>query len=122
MKFPEEYRIQRPPIYVSNPGDPFGCFQIPARYACGRGLNIIAADGSDTGWDHVSVSLNESNNRKRCPTWDEMCLVKSLFWDADEYVVQFHPPEKEYVNVHGGCLHLWKQVNAEFPTPPTICV
>ena len=26
------------------------------------------------GWEHVSVSL-----RNRCPTWDEMCLVKDIF-------------------------------------------
>jgi hypothetical protein len=32
---------------------------------------VIASDGM--GWDHVSVSLKD-----RCPTWEEMCLVKDL--------------------------------------------
>lgn len=122
MKVPEEFRIQRPPMYVSEPGDLFGVFQIPARYAKGRELNVIAVDGKETGWDHVSISLNEPDGRKRCPSWDEMCLVKSLFWEASECVVQFHPPEANYVNVHPGVLHLWKQVSAEFPMPPQICV
>ena len=122
MKFPEEFRIQRPPIYVSSRGDSFGAFQIPARHARGRGLNIIAVDGLETGWDHVSVSLDEKDNRKRCPSWDEMCLVKSLFWEPFECVVQFHPAEEDYVNQHPGVLHLWHRVEEEFPMPPKICV
>lgn len=51
-----------------------------------------------------------------------MCIVKSLFWTASETVVQFHPPESEYVNAHKGCLHLWKCVAQEFPIPPSILV
>lgn len=121
MKFPEQFRWKNAPAgYVSNDGDPFGAFQIPGRNANGRRLAIIACDGQETGWEHVSVSLPESP--KKCPSWDEMCIVKSLFWNDDECVVQFHPPASEYVNNHSGCLHLWKCVHAEFPIPPSICV
>lgn len=81
---------------------------------------MIACDGDETGWEHVSVSLPESP--KKCPSWDEMCIVKKLFWDDDECVVQFHPQESEYVNIHPGVLHLWKFVSSTFPTPPRICV
>ena len=65
------------------------------------------------GWEHVSVSL-----RNRCPTWDEMCLVKDIFWRDDECVVQFHPPKSEYVNLHPYCLHLWKKIGEAVELPP----
>ena len=54
-------------------------------------------------WEHVSVSLID-----RCPTWEEMCFVKDLFWNDDELVVQFHPPKSDYINCHPFVLHLWK--------------
>lgn len=120
MKVPEEFRRSHAPPYISRPGDLFGCFIIPGHKAPGRRqLNIIACDGLDTGWDHVSVSLDNSRNKP--PTWDEMCFVKDLFWNEDEWVVQFHPAKADYVNKHPGVLHLWKSVQP-FPTPPKICV
>lgn len=79
----------------------------------------MATDAEETGWEHVSVSTDQ---RERCPSWQEMCIVKALFWDAEETVIQFHPPESEYVNNHPGCLHLWKCVSQEFPLPPSILV
>jgi hypothetical protein len=54
--------------------------------------------------EHVSVSL-----RKRCPTWDEMCIVKDIFWGGDELVCQFHPTKSQYVNIHPYCLHMWRK-------------
>ncbi len=120
MRFPEQYRwINAPHGYNSQTGDPFGLFRIPAHVSKGRPLNIIACDGVETGWEHVSVSVMGSN---KCPGWDEMCVVKSLFWDDSEAVIQFHPPASDYVNFHPGCLHLWKSVAAPFPLPPTILV
>lgn len=65
------------------------------------------------GWDHVSVSFSN-----RCPTWEEMCQVKDMFFNEDECVVQYHPPKKEYVNVHPYCLHLWRPQNEVVPKPP----
>ena len=65
------------------------------------------------GWEHVSVSL-----ARRCPTWEEMCMVKDIFWGEEECVVQFHPPRSEYVNRHPYCLHLWKKIGEEYETPP----
>ena len=80
-------------------------------------LNIMASNGG--GWDHVSVSLRSA---RRCPTWDEMCFVKELFFADDEWVVQFHPAHGENINNHPHCLHLWRPQNAEMPTPPRIFV
>lgn len=117
MKFPEQFRWQPPiEIYRTNINDPFGMFWIGGSYAKGRGLKVMACDGTETGWEHVSVSLMDS---PKCPSWEEMCIVKALFWDDDETVIQFHPPKSEYVNKHPGCLHLWKQSNLAFPLPPS---
>lgn len=89
MKFPEQFRRSFPG-YESGEGNPFGAFQIPGRHACGRMLNIIACDGVETGWEHVSVSIMGSD---KCPSWTEMCCVKELFWDDEETVIQLHPPQ-----------------------------
>jgi len=58
-------------------------------------LFICASDGLD--WEHVSVSVV---NKQRCPTWDEMCFVKSVFWSPEDTVIQYHPAEKDYVIFH----------------------
>jgi hypothetical protein len=79
------------------------------------GLFVIASWGY--GWDHVSVS-----RRNRLPEWSEMCRVKDLFWEAEECVVQYHPPKSDYVNVHPRCLHLWKPQGVEIPRPPSYMV
>jgi hypothetical protein len=79
-------------------------------------LKIIANDTTceeSEGWEHVSVST-----KFRAPTWDEMHWVKEQFWDAEETVVQFHPPKSQYVNCHPYCLHLWRKVGAEYQLPP----
>lgn len=78
-------------------------------------LKAIASDGA--GWEHVSVST-----RDRVPTWQQMCWVKDLFWDAEDAVIQFHPPKSEYVNCHPYTLHLWRPVGIGFPRPPYILV
>lgn len=127
MKLPENYRFSGPQLghYQSSPGNPFGCFIVPAVDAPKRRrLRVIATDGrldgdEDTGWEHVSVSLDCETN---IPTWEEMCFVKALFWDASECVVQFHPPESDYINYRNNCLHLWRARNQPFPMPPKICV
>jgi hypothetical protein len=124
MNFPEEFRFSKPSHhYRSSQGDNFGLFIIPGRHDNGRRLVCIADDGANTGWEHVSVSLPDSP--KKCPAWPEMCIVKDLFWDAGETVVQYHPPKEDYVNFHPGVLHLWRCVESVigvFPRPPAILV
>lgn len=84
-------------------------------------LNVIASDGE--GWEHVSVSVQGSLNKKRTPTWAEMCHIKDLFWDKEDTVLQYHPAESEYVNNHPYVLHLWRPVDGEgIPTPPHVLV
>ena len=74
-------------------------------------LCIIASWGK--GWDHVSVSLPH-----RVPTWAEMCFAKDFFFHPAECVVQYHPPEEQYINDHENVLHLWRPQNEQVPMPP----
>lgn len=70
------------------------------------------------GWEHVSVSRSDI----KMPTWKDMCYVKNKFWDKEDCVVQYHPPESEYINNHDFCLHLWRPIGQEYPMPPSIFV
>ena len=66
-----------------------------------KGMTVRISNGG--GWDHVSVSF-----KTRCPTWEEMCQVKSWCFEPEEAVMQLHPPESDYRNHHPFCLHLWR--------------
>lgn len=109
MKFPERYRSPHPLGFEHKQGDPFGWFMIPI-LPKGPILAVMADD--QTEWGHVSVSL-----RGRCPTWDEMCYIKNLFFEKHETVVQYHPAESDYVNIAKSCLHLW-HYKPGIPKPP----
>lgn len=72
------------------------------------------------GWEHVSICP-----KNRTPYWDEMCMLKEMFWYEDETVIQYHPAKSNYVNNLKNCLHLWKpieQFTGELPVPPDIMV
>lgn len=117
FKFPEQYRLRKgaygsdPAVHGNN-----GAGFIPIKGTL-TPLKFIASDGdgAPTGerWEHVSVSLPH-----RCPTWEEMCKVKALFWDDEDTVMQLHPPRSTWVNNHQFCLHLWRPVDATVPLPP----
>lgn len=79
----------------------------------GKSFLVIASDGG--GWDHVSVTTRNGN---RCPTWEEMCAIKDMFFYPEECVVQYHPAKSEYVNIHEHCLHLWRPQRKSVPMPP----
>lgn len=92
-------------------------------------LSLICSDCTDPvavasgwpRWEHVSVSARNSKTA-RTPTWKEMCYVKRLCWDPEDVVMQLHPKESEYVNCHPHVLHLWRPLDAEIPTPPSVFV
>ena len=69
------------------------------------------------GWEHLSVS-----SHNKTPSWDVMCMLKEIFWNDDEVCVEYHPKREDYVNFHQHCLHIWKKIDYEFPTPPSIFV
>jgi len=83
-----------------------------------KGMTVIFSFGG--GWEHVSI-----DGKKRMPEWDEMCLLKEIFWKDDECVVQYHPPKSEYVNNIKYCLHLWKPIekyHGKLPVPNSLLV
>jgi hypothetical protein len=122
---PNQFRVRKGSFGSDDSIGNYGLFFIPNRAAKTRGLStreygavplkVIASEGE--GWEHVSVSLPT-----RCPTWEEMSFIKSLFWDDVDCVVQFHPPSSEHVNNHAFCLHLWRPIGYQIQTPPSILV
>lgn len=85
-------------------------------------FRCISSDGDN--WDHVSVTILTKTGEpvKRCPKWNEMCIIKELFFEDDEEVMQLHPKKEDYVNVHPYCLHLWRPQQEKIPTPPSYMV
>lgn len=121
----EQYRVNHIPYFPKTKvGDKFGVFQFQS-FASGRLINIIVDDGTaevmKTGWEHVSVSVIHGT-KSRIPTWEEMCKVKDLFWDKDDCVIQYHPPESKYINNHPNVLHLWRPIGIDIPMPPLAAV
>ena len=112
LRVPERRRVLNGPMRSTTDDGNNGCFTLALKT---EKLFCLASDGM--GWEHVSVSC-----RHRCPTWAEMAYVKSQFWGPDDIVMQLHPRETDYVNDHPFCLHLWRPVGVELPTPPPIMV
>jgi hypothetical protein len=85
---------------TNEPGDPCGMF-LATCPTTGARLTVVSDDGSawkeanlpGEPWEHVSVSTPT-----RCPSWEEMCWVKDVFFSGEETVVQLHPPKSKYVN------------------------
>ncbi len=78
-----------------------------------RRIFCIASNG--LGWRHVSVSFGPN---LKTPSWEVMSVVRHLFYEDNEWVVQYHPPKDQNINNHPGCLHLWSLKEGKFPTPP----
>lgn len=115
---PNKYRTRGHPSLGSD--DSYGnngAFIIPFEYKVSA--MVIASDGD--GWEHVSVHVVDDGTDVT-PVWEEMCAIKDLFWDAEDCVVQYHPPKSEYVNNHKNCLHLWRPTVAMLPRPDSILV
>lgn len=114
-KLIEHYRHQAAG-FESPRGVNWGAFAILYR---GRYLHVISSGTPDDpaapgyGWEHVSVSTND-----RCPTWEEMQYIKTLFWRGDETVIQYHPPADRSKNLHPFTLHMWRPTAADLPLPP----
>lgn len=70
---------------------------------CGT-CSVIWSDCED-GMEHVSVSPKK---QFRIPSWDDMCVLKDIFFEDEEEAYQIHPKKSQYVNAVENCLHLWK--------------
>lgn len=135
MKVPEKYRLRNHPKLGSDSSyGNNGFFVIPHHRIANHFYNCQVSDGM--GWQHVSITLSKEEifrvsrgiskkklvTVERCPTWEEMSVVKEMFWNDYETVMQLHPPKSEYVNQHPYCLHLWKPDNIEIPLPDSLMV
>lgn len=96
-------------------GDEYnGAFKIKIK---GEQYFVIASNGM--GWEHVSISHTDKH---KIASWKTMCMLKDMFFDSEEVVMQLHPKKSEYINNAHNCLHLWKPINVDIPTPPSILV
>jgi hypothetical protein len=108
--------------FASQPGARSGVFVFnlsgpdPMAVICSDGRGWAEEGLPGLPWEHVSVS-----HRKRSPSWNEMCVVKNLFWHEEETVMQIHPPQSQWINNHEFCLHLWKPSH-EIILPPSLTV
>jgi hypothetical protein len=98
---PERFRVQSGILSSTHADGNNGAFTI---HSIKLKVPLAAIASDQMGWEHVSVSLPH-----RCPTWNEMCFIKDLFWGPDDVVVQIHPAHINYVNNHPYCLHLWRR-------------
>ena len=106
---------------------PDGIYLLPHPTQDSYFYHIIFSTGN--GWEHLSVTIRKLISKtarkfkqvERCPTWQEMCFCKNLFWDVTECAVQFHPAMADYISNHEYCLHIWKP-DAAFPTPDSVMV
>lgn len=116
---PERYRITSGSMWSDSSHGNNGAFSIKLPTVK---LFAIASDGM--GWEHVSVTIDgrHSCTGHTIPTWYHMCVIKSLFWDEEDAVFQFHPPKSQYINCHPGCLHLWRPIGVKVPLPPSALV
>lgn len=108
----------RPPVPEEYRDRAVGAFALLIR---SEKFSVVASDGVTEitplsigyGWEHVSIA-----HPRRCPTWEEMCHLKDLFWTEEETVMQLHPKKADYRNFHPFCLHLWRPIpGADLPAP-----
>lgn len=116
---PNQYRVRDGYMASQDSIGNSGAFIIPSPTRNNRLLRVIASDGFD--WEHVSISAGKGKSHILMPYWDEMCYIKDLFWDDTDTVIQYHPRKEDYVNF-ADCLHLWRPVGVDLPTPPKFLV
>lgn len=115
---PESYRLTSGLMASSTIDGNNGVFILPQG---GFYFQCVASDGME--WEHVSVTLRfKSSTNYNLPSWEEMCYIKSVFWDDEDVVVQYHPAKSQYVNNHPFVLHLWRPTTVLLPVPESIMV
>jgi hypothetical protein len=123
---PESARVTQGTMGTQSHVGQYGAFTLLSPES-GWQLALICDDGTNTevpesiGWEHVSVHAWRGK-QSRTPTWKEMVFVKNICWDAEDVVVQYHPPESEYVDTHPNVLHLWRNRLQAFPRPSRLLV
>lgn len=124
FKAPEKYRVKTGKMKSSEALGNNGVFIVPLPKKLMKSqvfLQVIASDGH--GWEHCSVVPIYKSGKPigRVPLWEEMDMVKNLFWsdeDKPEIVVQFHIPPILKIQTFKYSLHLWKKIGAIYELPP----
>ena len=112
-------KVARPKAIVLMSGGDGLAFKIPVEKK--MSLAVILSWGG--GWDHASVhGIVNNSDLSFTPTWKDMCMIKNLCWKKEEWVIQYHPAETEYINIHNNVLHLWRPQGKEIPKPPKVFV
>lgn len=62
----------------------------------------VARHEDDRRWLHASVS-----RRGKLPSYEDLCTLHREFIGPERRAVQVFAPEKQHVNLHPTCLHLW---------------
>lgn len=119
FKVPENKRILDGPMGSDESYENNGQFIISY-----NGLKYLCQASDGFAWEHVSISIMKKTMVpiKRCPTWEEMYMIKDIFWDKNDTVLQYHPSEENYVNQYPYVLHLWRPKNEKIPIPPVFLV
>ena len=127
----EPYRVATGPLASTKDELPgAGMFTLPLKP--GYLAICLASDGKhmieETGWEHVSVHVRFEYGRKvkgrrktkaRLPNQEEIYLVKNVFWDPYEPVVQYYDKESVEVDDYKANVHLWLPVEDAQPRPPS---
>lgn len=121
---PNRYRVTEGKLASTPEDGNNGAFLIPHPRPKARGHCLLCVVSDGMGWEHVSVShFNVRHGMMQLmPSWDDMCLIKNLFWMPGEAVMQLHPAQKDYVDNHPYCLHLWRPTEGEIPLPDPMMV
>ncbi len=109
----DQYRDSSPRVLelYGNAGDhESGVFRVPTP---GGSSTVLVVASCGEGWEHVSVSLEH-----RTPSWHEMDHIKRLFFEDNQWAVQYHPAVQDHINCCKTCLHLWRPSDMGFPKPP----
>ena len=78
-------------------------------------LSVIlsaAVEQDGKKWLHVSCA-----HPHKLPSWETLKEIKDLFIGRDRQAIQVLPSEKNYVNIHKFCLHLFCCLNDADPVP-----
>lgn len=70
----------------------------------------IETDGKK--WLHVSVA-----HATRLPSWELLKEIKRIFIGRERQAIQILPNEKNYINKHPYCLHLFCCIDEPDPVP-----
>ena len=104
--------------------DGFGGTLFPVEYKKGKSKVINDVDKAlhfifswGCGFEHLSVSTPI-----KTPSWEQMQMMKEIFWKDDEVCYQLHPKKEDYINNMPYCLHIWRAIDQDIPLPPSIMV